>query len=66
MIDKGVDAKELVNSNLFYASLWSQYTIFSDKEDIQVMPYNNDLEDLEQEEPTNIFYSGKSPKNKKS
>lgn len=57
LIDKGVDAKELVNSNLFYASLWSQYTIFSDQQEIEIRPYNNSLENLEQEEPNKIFYT---------
>lgn len=57
LIDKGVDAKELVNSNLFYANLWSEYTIFSEQEEIEIKPYNNTLENLEQEEPNNIFYT---------
>ena len=55
MIDRNLDTKELVGSELFYPSLWSQKSIFSDKEESEIIPYNNNLEDLELENPYKIF-----------
>lgn len=55
MIDKNLDTKELVGSELFYPSLWTQHSIFSEEEESQIVAYNNDLEDLELENPYKIF-----------
>jgi len=55
MIDKNLDTKELVSSELFYPSLWTQHSIFSEVKESQIIAYNNDLEDLEMENPYKIF-----------
>ena len=55
MIKKGIDVKELCNSGLFYPQIWKNYTLFSQIETPVVVPYNNDIEDLEFEDPCMIF-----------
>jgi len=55
MIKKGMDVKELCNSRLFYPQIWSNYTLFSHIEYPVVVAYNNEIEDLEFEDPSMIF-----------
>lgn len=55
MISRGMDVKELVNSPLFYAPIWTRYSLFSPNENPVIIGYNNDLEDLEFEDPNLIF-----------
>jgi hypothetical protein len=55
MIMKGMDVKELVNSNLFYSTIWNKYIIFSQVSDIEIAIYNNSLQDLELDDPFMIF-----------
>lgn len=55
MINKDMDVKELINSPLFYPEIWTKYTLFSDQQKPTIRPYNNDLADLEYEDPREIF-----------
>ena len=60
MIIKGMDVKELVNSNLFYPPMWKKRSIFSEQQEPKIIAYDNDLEDLMYESPYNLFASKKS------
>jgi len=55
MIDKGMDVKELVNSELFFPQIWQNKSVFSPMPDAKIVPYNGDLDDLEFKEPIFIF-----------
>ena len=57
MIQRGIDVKDLVNSQMFYASVWKRHTLFSDDRDPILFPYNNDIEDIEYENPKTLFSS---------
>lgn len=57
-----MDVKDLVNSNLFYPKVWERYTIFSDQKELTIVPYNNDLEDLEFDDPDKVFSNDRDPK----
>ena len=57
MIDKGIDVKELVNSNLFYPPMWTKYTLFSSLQERITVGYNNDIDDMEYEDPDKVFDS---------
>ena len=63
MIRKGLDVKDLVNSNLLYPPIWQNQSFFSQTQDIVIKPYNNDVEDLEFENPNIIFNRGETDKN---
>ena len=51
MISRGMDVKELVNSQLLYPSIWTQYSLYSTNPNPVSIPYNGDVEDLEFEDP---------------
>ena len=55
MIVKGMDVKELVNSDLFYPPIWKKSSIFSEQQKPKIIAYHNDLEDLEYESPQNLM-----------
>ena len=51
-----MDVKELVNSSLFFVPIWTQYSVFSPIQEPLIVPYNNDIDDLEFDDPNEIFY----------
>ena len=55
MIQKGMNVIELINSNILFPEIWEKYTLFSEINHTVVVAYNNDLEDLEFEDPSTIF-----------
>ena len=55
MISRGMDVKELVNSELFYPTIWDKYSLFSPIEKAVTIPYNGEIEDLEFADPNIIF-----------
>jgi hypothetical protein len=55
MINKGMDVKDLVKSQILYPSLWNNHTVFSPDTDVCIQPYNNELDDIEFEDPKDIF-----------
>jgi len=55
MIDRGMDVKELVNSPLFFVPVWSQLSLFSSEEKTEFLSYNEDIDELEFEDPHKIF-----------
>jgi hypothetical protein len=55
MINKGMDVKELVNSDLFYPEIWTKYTLFSSMQEPSIKPYFKELVDLDFEDPTSVF-----------
>jgi len=64
MIKRGMDVKELVNSHLFYCSLWPNKSLFSSSKAKVVLPYNGDIEDLEIEDPNLLFRTDDQPERK--
>ena len=52
MIKKNISVKQLVNSELFYPSLWKNYSLYSSMQDPVMIPYNNSIVDLEFADPT--------------
>jgi hypothetical protein len=59
MISRGMDVKELVNSELFYPTIWDKYSLFSPIEQAVIIPYNGEIEDLEFADPNIIFIEKK-------
>jgi hypothetical protein len=59
MINKRMDVKELVQSTILYPILWNNQTIFSSDEDIKMIPYNNSMDELEFENPYELFSQNK-------
>ena len=57
MIKKGIDVTELCSSGLFYPEIWKNYTLFSSIETPVTLGYNNELDDLEFEDPVKLFDS---------
>ena len=55
MISKGMDIKELVNSDLLFPPVWTKYTLFSEMQEPAISIYNHELEDLEYEDPFILF-----------
>ena len=55
MINKGINVCELVTSDLFYPPIWTEKTIFSENQEICIEPYNNDINDLEHDDPNRLF-----------
>ena len=55
MMNKGINVCELVESDLFYPQIWTEKTIFSDNQDICIQSYNNDINDLEHDDPIRLF-----------
>ena len=51
MVKKGMDVKELVDSKLFYSPIWEDQMFFCEVIDLVAKPYNNDIEDLQFENP---------------
>ena len=47
MINRGMDVKDMVNSELFYPEIWHNLTLFSPTEEMVMIPYSGDLDDLE-------------------
>ena len=56
MISREMDVKELVNSSLFFVPIWTQYSVFSPNQEPLIVPYNNDIDDLEFDDPNVIFF----------
>jgi len=46
MITRGMDVKQLVNSQLFYPKIWTKLSIFSSTKEPLIVPYNKNIEDL--------------------
>jgi len=40
---------------MFYASIWKKHTLFSESSKPVLIPYNNDIEDIEYENPKVLF-----------
>ena len=57
MLARGMDVKELVNSQLFYPLIWTKYTLFSPNQESISIPYNGEIEDIEYEDPNKLFHS---------
>lgn len=55
MIERDLDVKDLINSSLFYAPIWTNYSLFSPEQEPVIHPVNCDIEDLEFEDPNIIF-----------
>ena len=55
MINKGMDVKELVQSPILYPALWTNLTVFSHIENLEIQPYNNSMDELKFEDPYEIF-----------
>ena len=55
MISKGMNVKELVNSELFYVPTWAHLSLFSSSDETEFVGYNEDLEELEFEDPNELF-----------
>jgi hypothetical protein len=51
MISKGMDVKKLVNSEVFYPTLWKKKEIYYDNPDTMIVPYNDGIEAIEFEDP---------------
>jgi len=51
MISKGMDVKKLVNSEVFYPTLWKKKEIYYDNPDTMIVPYNHGIEAIEFEDP---------------
>ena len=71
MINKNIDVKDLINSDLFFPRIWSQHTCFSNIQEKITKPYYYDLDDMEQEDIDSIkdfdnWYSKKKKRPKKS
>ena len=55
MVSRGMDVKDLVNSELFYVSIWKDVPVFSNVAELTIAPYNGEIEDIEFEDPTQLF-----------
>ena len=55
MINRGIDVKELVNSQLFYPTIWTKHQLFSSEKEPVRIPYNNEVDDIEFEDPYKLF-----------
>ena len=55
MIERGLDVKDLINSPLFYAPLWTNYSLFAEEQEPVLCPANCDIDDLEFKQPDAIF-----------
>ena len=55
MVRRGMEIKDLVNSQLFYAPLWTRCSLFSTMEEDVILPYNEPIEELEFEDPNLVF-----------
>lgn len=55
MISKGMDVKELVSSELFFATIWKNLSLFSSMSEPVIIPYNDNVEDLDFEDPNLLF-----------
>ena len=55
MINRHLDVKELINSELFYPNIWREGVIFSQVKEPVIIPYNGSLADMEQEDPNFLF-----------
>ena len=55
MITKGMDVKDLVNSELFYVPAWTHLSLFSSSDETEFVGYNEDIEELEFEDPNELF-----------
>jgi len=55
MIERDMDVKELVSSSLFYVPVWYDLSLFSSSDQTVILPYNEDIEELELEDPIKLF-----------
>ena len=55
MINRGMEIKDLVNSELFYASIWTEMSLFSPNENVQLLAYSGEVDELEFEDPNMLF-----------
>jgi hypothetical protein len=51
MIQRGMDVKNLVASEVFFPQIFKKYNIYSRDLDNNVAPFNGDIADLEFENP---------------
>lgn len=56
MIERDLDVKDLINSQLFFAPIWTDHSLFAEQSDPVVCPVNCDIEDLPFEDPNKIFH----------
>jgi len=59
MISRDMDIKDLINSSLFYPQIWTQHSLYSPYIETEIFPYNNEVEDLEYENPNKLFLDKK-------
>lgn len=55
MITKEMDVKDLVNSELFFVPAWTHLSLFSSSDETKFVGYNEDIEELEFEDPNKLF-----------
>ena len=55
MIMRGMDVKDLVNSELFYVSIWKDVPVFSSTAALTIAPYDGEIEDIEFVDPDVLF-----------
>lgn len=55
MINRGMDVKDLVNSELLYVSIWKDVPVFSSVAALTIAPYNGEIEDIEFNDPGVLF-----------
>ena len=55
MIRKGMNVRELCSSGLLFPQIWENVTFFSNIDKKVVVGYNNHLEDLLFDHPSNVF-----------
>mmetsp|Transcript_26611 Transcript_26611/g.40609 ORF Transcript_26611/g.40609 Transcript_26611/m.40609 type:complete len:114 (+) Transcript_26611:5144-5485(+) len=55
MINRGMDVKELVSSQIFFPQVWTNQSLFSPLKEPIIVPYNGDIEDIEFESPQTLF-----------
>lgn len=56
MIERDLDVKDLISSSLFFAPLWTNYSLFAEQQHPVICPVNCDIEDLHFEDPSSIFH----------
>mmetsp|Transcript_42439 Transcript_42439/g.65118 ORF Transcript_42439/g.65118 Transcript_42439/m.65118 type:complete len:104 (+) Transcript_42439:2223-2534(+) len=58
MINRGMDVKELANSQLFYPTIWSKFSTFSSSSETLMVSYDKTVDDLLSESPASLFSEG--------
>lgn len=55
MIERDLDVQDLINSSLFFSPLWTNKSLFAQSQQLTICPVNCDIEDLQFEDPKNMF-----------